>query len=498
MKRNSMLTKIIAVLLCALMVAAWLPKTSAAANDFESAPDRHLGTDAANAMSLTIGTNAERFPDDPLTNTYYAYTPAEDGTLTLTAAEGTTLTVDGDAYTDAVAVTAGTKYIIVATSAAKNHSFTAALETGCAHATTTTTNTATCTEAGVETVVCDECGETISETAVEALGHDYTGENGACKVCGEYQVDETLKFYRASAAEPYASMMLGAEIKISVNIATYLFNYDEYYIEFKMDYNGGTITKALPSSDSTEYYGNFQYAVPAPLLTETIFATVYGVKDDVVYSGETISFTVRDSIVYRLDKAYGKYTTNATAKKQFDMYIHMLKYGAEAQTRFNVNTGKLATSGVNKDYLDLLKTDSPAYNTPKFATNNSLYLYNFRLKLQEKINFYGNFLFMKGFTKVEDYTVVIEHTKADGSTVSYNITSENGGLIWDGSYYLTFDFNEIAPAQMRDQLTITLYKNGVAVTETYSATGDMATASTNATLRDAVLNFADCAKAYFG
>ena len=124
MKRNSMLTKIIAVLLCALMVAAWLPKTSAAANDFESGMDRIYGTDAANAMPLVIGTNA----DSGLANAYYAYTPAEDGTLTLTAEDGTTFTVDGVAYTDAVAVTADTKYIIVATNEAKAYSFTAAFE----------------------------------------------------------------------------------------------------------------------------------------------------------------------------------------------------------------------------------------------------------------------------------------------------------------------------------------------------------------------------------
>ena len=91
MKRNSMLTKIIAVLLCALMVAAWLPKTSAAANDFESGMDRIYGTDAKNAMPLVIGTNA----DSGLANAYNEYTPAEDGTLTQTAEDGTTLTVDG-------------------------------------------------------------------------------------------------------------------------------------------------------------------------------------------------------------------------------------------------------------------------------------------------------------------------------------------------------------------------------------------------------------------
>ena len=48
---------------------------------------------------------------------------------------------------------------------------------------TTTTVDATCTEAGVTTVTCVDCGETISEETVDALGH--TTENGTCERCGE-------------------------------------------------------------------------------------------------------------------------------------------------------------------------------------------------------------------------------------------------------------------------------------------------------------------------
>ena len=63
-------------------------------------------------------------------------------------------------------------------------------ESDCEHAnTTTTTVDATCTENGSTTVVCDDCGETVSTATIDALGH--TGGTATCKVlakcetCGE-------------------------------------------------------------------------------------------------------------------------------------------------------------------------------------------------------------------------------------------------------------------------------------------------------------------------
>ena len=53
----------------------------------------------------------------------------------------------------------------------------------CQHINTTTTSTATCTEDGVATVTCNDCGKTISTTNVAALGH--TTENGTCERCDE-------------------------------------------------------------------------------------------------------------------------------------------------------------------------------------------------------------------------------------------------------------------------------------------------------------------------
>ena len=50
-----------------------------------------------------------------------------------------------------------------------------AAEGGCEHANTTEVTTpATCTEAGSVTVTCDDCGETVSEETITALGHNDT------------------------------------------------------------------------------------------------------------------------------------------------------------------------------------------------------------------------------------------------------------------------------------------------------------------------------------
>lgn len=56
----------------------------------------------------------------------------------------------------------------------------------CEHTnTTTTTVEASCTVAGSTTVTCDDCGVTISEEEIAALGHSYS--DGVCTVCGNEQ-----------------------------------------------------------------------------------------------------------------------------------------------------------------------------------------------------------------------------------------------------------------------------------------------------------------------
>ena len=74
----------------------------------------------------------------------------------------------------------------------------------CTHENTTTTVTATCTEAGKTTVTC-ECGEVIDSTDTAALGHDWSNKDGKCARSGceatcEHSETETVNTATCGAA----------------------------------------------------------------------------------------------------------------------------------------------------------------------------------------------------------------------------------------------------------------------------------------------------------
>lgn len=497
MKRNSMLTKIIAVLLCALMVAAWLPKTSAAANDFESGMDRIYGTDAANAMPLVIGTNA----DSGLANAYYAYTPAENGTLTLTAEDGTTFTVDGVAYTDAVAVTADTKYIIVATNEAKAHSFDAAVVFGCAHAnTTTTTVDATCTEAGSITVTCDDCGETISTEEIPALNHDYTGENGACVNCGEYQVDETLVFYNKG-------IVLSADIRgvLQIRKTKATSPYESFMVIAE---KGGVETElelATFSETSTRITYSFAMTVPAKELADVTNLRIIGITADGVYrTSINYPWSIKEGLISSMDTYSAQGTEDAALRTK--LCANILNYGAEAQKHFNYATDNLATKDLKKEYADLIITTTPEMEAiPKAEEPAGTYatLTEIGFNLAARVQVLPRFKVPKTDAK-ESYSAQITkvHVAPDGTETTTSFTL-SGDKILKGatstSLYVYID--NLASKELRDVMTITLMKDGKAVSVIHTFSGESALygkMSSLPALAPALMNYCDCARAVFG
>ena len=352
---------------------------------------------------------------------------------------------------------------------------------------------ATCTETGLtDGVYCHGCEGTIVEQEEIAINPDaHTYENGTC-ACGA-----TFKFYRANESSPYGQLKLTGEVIAYVTAARK--GFDSYYVVFTYDNQGDTVTvTAEPSASSDANYVLFDCAIPAPLMTADITATIYGVKDGVTYQGETIVYTIRECVDAKLNMWYASYGKNAQIAKLFDTLVNLLNYGAQAQTRFGVNTDKLATDGLPAEYAAKIKTDPVALNAYPAVdeSGKAATLYNMSFKLQEKINMYGNFLVKSGFTAASDYTVKIVQTKADGSTTEYTIDN----LTKSGNY-LYFEFSQIAPAQMRDELQITLYKNDVAVSATYIRSGDRIVNTLPAALSalaNAIMHYSDCAKAAFG
>ena len=359
---------------------------------------------------------------------------------------------------------------------------------------------ATCTESGLtDGVYCHGCEYTIveqTEIPVDSEAHNFV--DGTC-ACGATQelTDANLKFYRANASSPYGQLKLTGEVIAYVTAARK--GYDSYYVVFTyLNKDTAVTVTAEPSSNSDANYVLFDCAIPAPLMTADITATIYGVKGGVAYEGETIVYTIRECVDAKLNMWYANYDKNAKIANMFDTLVNLLNYGAQAQIRFNVNTDKLATDGLPETYAAKIKTGSVELNAYPSVdeSGKAATLYNMSFKLQEKINMYGNFLVKSGFTTESDYTVKIVHTKSDGSTTEYTIDN----LTKSGNY-LYFEFSQIAPAQMRDELQITLYKNDVAVSATYIRSGDRIVNTLPAALSalaNAIMHYSDCAKAAFG
>ena len=96
---------------------------------------------------------------------------------------GSSATASSDKVTVNLSGNSTTYTVAKLTAQVRMDSISVTYEALCAHANQTTTNTATCTENGVETVTCDDCGKVLSTTAVEATGHNFV--DNVCDVCGE-------------------------------------------------------------------------------------------------------------------------------------------------------------------------------------------------------------------------------------------------------------------------------------------------------------------------
>ena len=537
MKRNSMLTKIIAVLLCALMVAAWLPKTSAAANDdFESGMDRIYGTDAKNAMPLVIGTNA----DSGLANAYYAYTPAKDGTLTLTAEDGTTFTVDGVAYTDAVAVTADTKYIIVATNEAKAYSFTAAFEVASAaielvigtnaNEGAEVTYTYTPDVAG-RVVLAAEDGTTWTVNGVAyadsfdvAAGTTYTIV--ASNAAGAHSFTAALYQFDAHLYIDMENFALGAAIGSTFRVERtvrptgystdkkYVY-YDKVWLSVKhirpTDVSNGEATSVtiLDQSLNTKYF-IYMYNFYAKEFNDKLEITVFGEKDGVIFcSPEVFEWTAKDKMIEMFNTNYPKKDTDAKANKTCVVLATMLNYGAKSQIRYGYDVNNLVTNGLDANILNMIPTEEPVFNQGiTVGTSGATYLRSVGVMTASAVEM--TLQFQLDSDDLSRYQIKYSYVE-NGTPYEINAAATDNMYGFSSKLRLTVAFNTLVARQMRIPVTVQLYKDGVATGNAYTisiegalknfvdnaGTDTTSTAYKNGELAKAIMTFGDAAEAYF-
>ena len=145
--------------------------------------------------------------------------------------------------------------------------------------------TATCTAAGVETYVCDDCGETTETKEVEAYGHHYNvsaTNNYKCKTCDLLMFNvtvenlpETITVYHQKNSSSGTPKV--AELKVN----GYSWGFKNGYLELNLN-----VTIEQLTSGQTNFYPKFAYSVTSELVNgDFVVKNQYG---DV---GETITIS---------------------------------------------------------------------------------------------------------------------------------------------------------------------------------------------------------------
>jgi hypothetical protein len=233
-------------------------------------------------------------------------------------------------------------------------------------------------------------------------------------------------------------------------------------------------------------------------MTVGMTVVVCGEKNGQIYVGETVTFTYRDIVVDKMDAFY-----NGTNEKNkvygCALLANLLKYGEEAQKRFNINTDNLATSGLSEIYLSMINTATPTLDTWTAPAKATYYLGSYSPMLQEQIKIAFTFV-VPEYSSLEGYEVRIVQTMSKDSSLKEHIFGADD-LKSPRATQIRCDF-AIAGAEGRDQLAITLYKDGVAVSETVvtnlSALTQGKQSSALNPLLYAMMNYCDAAKAFFG
>jgi hypothetical protein len=202
----------------------------------------------------------------------------------------------------------------------------------------------------------------------------------------------------------------------------------------------------------------------------------------------------------RLSTAYNNVVTDPTDVKSRNMctlLVDMLFYGAQAQTAFGTaETDGLVTADLDEKYLQYRTTENPtldAVNDISTKAENALYRYN--LGLREAVTMQVTF-YLVANPVYSEYTVKIMH---EGTVYEYN---EADWALKSGRN-IVIEFDKLGAADMRDEVTVELWRNGKLVSSSYKASiAGVAKINVdgnkNVDIVNAMMAYGDSAKEYLG
>ena len=387
----------------------------------------------------------------------------------------------------------------------------------------------TCTAEGYTEVTCERCDYSDMTDIKEALGHSnyQYADNGdgthkvTCGVCSEVITaseahayidgtcpcgatetpvvpkDENLKFLNVSL-----SLQECIQFTYMAKYTGVLNNYDSYYVAFsRNDFKDGLVENQDSGYKYSTRYHCFSYSVWSMQMNDEITATLYGVKDGVVYEGETVVKSVRDYVEEKFA------AVNEATKL---VYANMLQYGAMAQVNFAYDTENLVTTGLSDEITAYITTEAPATVNQTAATDNGLTavkLAQNALGTQDAVKL--QYVLNIGTSDVNNLYAVATWVNEKGETVEKRY--EGSQFTKQGKYYIVLvDGLNAVNGKVPVSLTVYDASTNAAVSETFTCSiqsqvyarqtaTNNTTAKVNAlNLMNALMNYYNACEALFG
>ncbi len=361
---------------------------------------------------------------------------------------------------------------------------------------TTITVPATCTENGSATTICNDCGTVLGVEVLPAAGHSYV--NGYC-ACGDMAPVDADGAVHASDLTIYnKSLSLQSYVAFNFLVEkSVLENYDSCYVVFeRSDAKSGVISETCYGQAFGNDFMQFEYKVYSYQMSDTLTATLYALKDGVVYVGETYSSSVRDYAMSKL--------AESTDDAYKTMVANLLTYGAKAQVYSDYRTEDMADSALGQ-YAAFVTTSLPTVANKASSTNKGLTgvtLFENALGIASSVQIQFITKLSAGYSTDKLYAEVC--WDRDGTAMSKKIDGADFATVGNGSYY-TVVFQDLTAKEGRTPVTVTIYDKttGEAVSEswTYSIESYVANRQNSSAkvlaVLNSMMNYYDSAAAYF-
>ncbi|MBE6958384.1 MAG: hypothetical protein E7447_04450 [Ruminococcaceae bacterium] len=307
----------------------------------------------------------------------------------------------------------------------------------------------TCVDGGYTTYTCTACGDKYVADQTEPTG-EHTYVDGVCSVCGAEEpvvgpeTADDLVFLQAPSLsfQDYIGMQLLANGSLANT-------YDELYVEaIQIDPVKGATTTKLTGMPYYGVYLLFDQQILSWSMAEEVTLTMYGVKDGVVYVGQSYTASVESLALSMLPK-------NASNAKVCRILVDMLNYGAAVQTTFNHNADYLPNTNLG-EYANMgTATDPEMSATNSSSGSGSVSILQTSVSMQSKVEI------QLAFTgDISAYTA-----KA-------TIGSKELTCVVDADTYAAYGMTAIriaiGAANMRDTVTFALYDGETPVTAVQS------------------------------